>query len=308
MDAGGPPSRTDGRVAARRPTVARRAWTRCSSPRTASTRGWRRWRARSRGTHRPGSIGRSRSTQWFTGPGSSFTYDLSTAPGNGDDALVEFLTSGRRGYCEQFASAMAVMLRTLGVPARVAVGFTGGRDAAGARSVGTADAHAWVEAWFPGAGWTTFDPDAADRRPRDRPALRRRRPPGRPTAPPGSSRPRRRPRRPLRRRPRPRRPVRPRPSQRSPPTLRPLPDAPAPPGRPPPVVLALLTALAAVGGSGGGRADRVAGPVAPSAPGRGGRRRCRGGRGRMGRAAGRVGGSRRTGRSPATPSGWRRTG
>jgi transglutaminase-like putative cysteine protease len=97
-------------------------------------------------------------TQWFTGPGSSFTYDLSTAPGNGDDALVEFLTSGRRGYCEQFASAMAVMLRTLGVPARVAVGFTGGRDVAGARSVGTADAHAWVEAWFPGAGWTTFDP------------------------------------------------------------------------------------------------------------------------------------------------------
>jgi hypothetical protein len=53
---------------------------------------------------------------------------------------------------------MAVMLRTLGVPARVAVGFTGGRDVAGARSVGTADAHAWVEAWFPGAGWTTFDP------------------------------------------------------------------------------------------------------------------------------------------------------
>ncbi|MBL8925654.1 MAG: transglutaminase domain-containing protein [Pseudonocardia sp.] len=97
-------------------------------------------------------------TRWFTGPGSSFTYDLSTAPGNGDDALVEFLTRGKRGYCEQFASAMAVMLRTLGVPARVAVGFTGGRDVAGVRSVSTADAHAWVEAWFPGAGWTTFDP------------------------------------------------------------------------------------------------------------------------------------------------------
>jgi transglutaminase-like putative cysteine protease len=46
---------------------------------------------------------------------------------------------------------MAVMLRTLGVPARVAVGFTGGaRRRAGARSVSTADAHAWVEAWFPG--------------------------------------------------------------------------------------------------------------------------------------------------------------
>ncbi|HSU11096.1 MAG TPA: transglutaminaseTgpA domain-containing protein [Pseudonocardia sp.] len=96
--------------------------------------------------------------QWFTGPDSTFTYDLSTAPGNGDDALVEFLTIGKRGYCEQFASAMAVMLRTVGVPARVAVGFTGGREADDGRSVSTADAHAWVEAWFPGAGWTTFDP------------------------------------------------------------------------------------------------------------------------------------------------------
>ena len=97
-------------------------------------------------------------TQWFTGPDSTFTYDLSTAPGNGDDAMVEFLTRGRRGYCEQFASAMAAMLRTVGVPARVAVGVTGGREAGGGRSVSTTDAHAWVEAWFPGAGWTTFDP------------------------------------------------------------------------------------------------------------------------------------------------------
>jgi len=97
-------------------------------------------------------------TQWFTGPDSAFTYDLSTVPGNGDDAMVDFLTRGRRGYCEQFASSMAAMLRTVGVPARVAVGFTGGREAGTGRSVGTTDAHAWVEAWFPGAGWTTFDP------------------------------------------------------------------------------------------------------------------------------------------------------
>ena len=97
-------------------------------------------------------------TQWFSGPDSAFTYDLSTAPGNGDDAMVDFLTRGRRGYCEQFASAMAAMLRTVGVPARVAVGFTGGREADAGRSVGTSDAHAWVEAWFPGVGWTTFDP------------------------------------------------------------------------------------------------------------------------------------------------------
>jgi transglutaminase-like putative cysteine protease len=95
---------------------------------------------------------------WFTGPGSAFTYDLSTAEGNGDDAMVEFLTRGRRGYCEQYASAMAAMLRTVGVPARVAVGFTAGREEGGTRTVATTDAHAWVEAWLPGTGWTTFDP------------------------------------------------------------------------------------------------------------------------------------------------------
>lgn len=96
--------------------------------------------------------------QYFTGPDSPFTYDLATAPPAGDDALVEFLTVGQVGYCEQFASAMAIMLRTVGVPARVAVGFTAGSAAADARLIRTADAHAWVEAWFPGIGWTTFDP------------------------------------------------------------------------------------------------------------------------------------------------------
>jgi hypothetical protein len=95
---------------------------------------------------------------YFTGPTSAFRYSLQTAPGNGDDALVEFLTVGKTGYCEQFASAMAVMLRTVGVPARVAVGFTGGLAKGDYRSITTADAHAWVEAWFPGIGWTTFDP------------------------------------------------------------------------------------------------------------------------------------------------------
>ncbi|MGH3612972.1 MAG: transglutaminaseTgpA domain-containing protein [Pseudonocardia sp.] len=95
---------------------------------------------------------------FFTAADSPFRYSLQTAPGGSDDALVEFLTVGRTGYCEQFASAMAVMLRTVGVPARVAVGFTAGTDTGEFRSVSTADAHAWVEAWFPGIGWTTFDP------------------------------------------------------------------------------------------------------------------------------------------------------
>jgi transglutaminase-like putative cysteine protease len=96
--------------------------------------------------------------EYFTGPSTQFRYSLQTAPGAGDDALVEFLTVGKAGYCEQFASAMAVMLRAVGVPARVAVGFTGGTRAGDYESISTSDAHAWVEAWFPNIGWTTFDP------------------------------------------------------------------------------------------------------------------------------------------------------
>jgi len=95
---------------------------------------------------------------WFTGPDSPFSYSLATAPTKGDDALVEFLTVGRVGYCEQFASAMAIMLRTQGVPARVAIGYTAGTETAEYRTLSTSDAHAWVEVWFEGVGWTVFDP------------------------------------------------------------------------------------------------------------------------------------------------------
>lgn len=97
--------------------------------------------------------------RFFTGADSGFRYDLQTAPGSSGDALVDFLFEGRTGYCEQYASAMAIMLRTVGIPARVAIGFTpGSRTDAETRVVTTEDAHAWVEAFFPGAGWLTFDP------------------------------------------------------------------------------------------------------------------------------------------------------
>jgi transglutaminase-like putative cysteine protease len=96
--------------------------------------------------------------RWFTQPSNGFSYDLRTVPGNSGDALVDFLFTGHRGYCEQFASAMAIMLRTLRVPARVSVGFTPGTFADGSRLITTEDAHAWVEVWFPGAGWLPFDP------------------------------------------------------------------------------------------------------------------------------------------------------
>jgi len=95
---------------------------------------------------------------FFTSPGNGFSYQLETAPGNSGDALVDFLFDGRAGYCEQYASAMAIMLRTLGIPARVAVGFTAGIDTGDFRLITTQDAHAWVEAWFPGTGWLPFDP------------------------------------------------------------------------------------------------------------------------------------------------------
>jgi hypothetical protein len=86
----------------------------------------------------------------------------------GPDPLADFLFNVRAGHCEYFATAMAVMLRTLRVPARVVNGFqTGEYNAASdAYTVRQADAHSWVEVYFPGAdAWVTFDPTPADGRP-----------------------------------------------------------------------------------------------------------------------------------------------
>jgi hypothetical protein len=77
--------------------------------------------------------------------------------------LVSFVTTTRAGYCQYFAGAMALMLRYLGIPARVAVGFAGGAYNASANAwlVTDRDAHAWVEVWFKGYGWLPFDPTPA---------------------------------------------------------------------------------------------------------------------------------------------------
>ncbi len=74
--------------------------------------------------------------------------------------LESFLFEDRRGYCQQFSGAMALLLRMGGVPARVSAGFTPGEPTGGAgeRVVRDYDAHSWVEAWFPRLGWVTFDP------------------------------------------------------------------------------------------------------------------------------------------------------
>jgi len=72
--------------------------------------------------------------------------------------LVQFLTKSKQGYCEQFAAAMAVMARTLGIPSRVAIGFGNGEQVGDEIRVTTREAHAWVEIYFPGAGWVAFEP------------------------------------------------------------------------------------------------------------------------------------------------------
>jgi transglutaminase-like putative cysteine protease len=101
---------------------------------------------------------------YFTNPHNDFRYDLhASQPGPGGDPLEAFLT-GKRGFCEQYATAMAAMLRVAGIPSRVAVGFTPGTQDAKDRtlfSVTTSDAHAWPEAWFQGTGWVRFEPTPA---------------------------------------------------------------------------------------------------------------------------------------------------
>jgi protein-glutamine gamma-glutamyltransferase len=76
------------------------------------------------------------------------------------DPLANFLFERRQGHCEYFASSMAVMLRTLRIPSRVVNGFRSAEfnDLTSNYVVRAKDAHAWVEAYFPGYGWVTFDP------------------------------------------------------------------------------------------------------------------------------------------------------
>jgi protein-glutamine gamma-glutamyltransferase len=93
----------------------------------------------------------------------NFGYTLNLAGKPGADPLAQFLFVTKAGHCEYFASAMAVMLRTLGIPSREVNGFLPGEynDVAGDYIVRASDAHSWVEAYFPGSGWITFDPTPA---------------------------------------------------------------------------------------------------------------------------------------------------
>ncbi len=91
---------------------------------------------------------------------SHYGYTLDLSGTRQADPLPYFLFQKRAGHCEYFATAMTVMLRTLDIPARYINGFQTGEfnDVAGDLVVRESDAHSWVEAYFPGIGWLTFDP------------------------------------------------------------------------------------------------------------------------------------------------------
>jgi transglutaminase-like putative cysteine protease len=115
---------------------------------------------------------------WLSG--KQFTYTAG-APGFGTAAgLLNFLAKTRAGVCVQSAYAMTVLARLLGIPARVAVGYTAGTAAKtpGSYVVRTSDAHAWTEVYFTGYGWIRFEPTPAGQGTAQ--------PPGYMNAPPGS--------------------------------------------------------------------------------------------------------------------------
>jgi protein-glutamine gamma-glutamyltransferase len=90
----------------------------------------------------------------------SYTLDLSGPTGRNPDPLDYFLFTSHAGHCEYFATAMTVMLRSIDVPARYVTGFLPGEynDVGGDYIIRGSDAHAWVEVFFNGYGWITFDP------------------------------------------------------------------------------------------------------------------------------------------------------
>ena len=121
---------------------------------------WRTWQLAQRlkrGTRTPYEF--VRRVDAYLGRG--FRYDERPAPGEpGQVPLEHFLFDTKAGYCQHFSGAMALLLRFGGVPARVASGFSPGgfRRRQGEWVVRDRDAHSWVEAWFDGIGWVTFDP------------------------------------------------------------------------------------------------------------------------------------------------------
>jgi transglutaminase-like putative cysteine protease len=89
-----------------------------------------------------------------------FVYSADVEVGTDVDSLLAFLTQTRVGFCQHYTAAMTVLVRELGLPARIAVGFRSGtKQKDGGYLVRTGDAHTWVEVLFPGYGWLQFEPE-----------------------------------------------------------------------------------------------------------------------------------------------------
>jgi len=91
---------------------------------------------------------------------AEYAYDTAPGSAGGTEPVARFLFDTRRGHCEYFASAMALLLRSAAIPARVVGGYVGGEwnELGGYLLVRRSRAHTWVEVWIPGKGWTVFDP------------------------------------------------------------------------------------------------------------------------------------------------------
>jgi transglutaminase-like putative cysteine protease len=112
--------------------------------------------------HAPNAYAKEQAITAWLGQHTKYSLNAPASPKGAKDAVDYFVFESKRGWCEQIASALTVMLRLEGVPARVATGFaTGDADAfTGRYTVRERDAHAWTEVYFPGIGWQGFDPTA----------------------------------------------------------------------------------------------------------------------------------------------------
>lgn len=105
---------------------------------------------------------------------SQFTYSLDPPPRRRRSTPLEQFLAVKRGYCEYYATTLAVFCQSLGIPARYMTGFHGGKynEVGGFYAVRDSDAHSWVEVWLPDRGWTAFDPTPARQAPTSATSLR----------------------------------------------------------------------------------------------------------------------------------------
>ena len=107
---------------------------------------------------------------WRSRSGTRFSriyqYTLDVGGHRSDSPLDDFLFTRKTGYCEHYATAMVILLRTLGVPARLVTGYFASEwnNFGHYYAIRQQDAHAWVEVWFPRSGWITFDPTRGPRK------------------------------------------------------------------------------------------------------------------------------------------------